>query len=168
MLLTSFRTEPHTLELLRAKVAALSSQIRREAMRCTISGASCVGRYVFLDVAIESELRQFCSDVVLAVQPFVDNSATRLPDWVHGLPEPSRQQKSSLFKQYGSPNVFEGFDPHITLAVADLMVPLHELEELSMKVTAGLVGKEVRFGALCLGAAGEHGVVFREHSQIVR
>ena len=55
-----------------------------------------------------------------------------------------------------------------TVAVADLMVPLHELEELSMKVTAGLVGKEVRFSALCLGAAGEHGVVFREHSQIVR
>jgi hypothetical protein len=39
-----------------------------------------------------------------------------IPDWVQHLPEPERSAKIAFIKQYGSPNVFSQFQPHVTLA----------------------------------------------------
>ena len=39
-----------------------------------------------------------------------------IPDWVQHLPEPERSEKIAYIKQYGSPNVFTQFQPHVTLA----------------------------------------------------
>lgn len=39
-----------------------------------------------------------------------------VPDWVQHLPEPERSEKIAFIRQYGSPNVFSQFQPHVTLA----------------------------------------------------
>ena len=39
-----------------------------------------------------------------------------VPDWVQHLPEPERSEKIALIRQYGSPNVFSQFRPHVTIA----------------------------------------------------
>ena len=42
-----------------------------------------------------------------------------IPDWVQHLPEPERSEKIDFIRQYGSPNVFSQFQPHVTLACDD-------------------------------------------------
>lgn len=39
-----------------------------------------------------------------------------IPIWVQHLPEPERSEKIAFIRQYGSPNVFTQFQPHVTLA----------------------------------------------------
>mmetsp|Transcript_262 Transcript_262/g.484 ORF Transcript_262/g.484 Transcript_262/m.484 type:complete len:274 (+) Transcript_262:3-824(+) len=74
------------------------------------------GKYAMWD-AIESDcLQSFCDIAVEKLKPFVSDSAySFIPDWVKKLGEDKREKKIKMIKKWGSPNVFEEYDPHITL-----------------------------------------------------
>lgn len=58
---------------------------------------------------------QHLSDtIVLHSHPYTTPNQT-IPDWVFHLPEPERSIKIDYVRRYGSPNVFEEFDPHLTV-----------------------------------------------------
>jgi hypothetical protein len=68
------------------------------------------------------ECLQFMSDMVVnATRQFIDTRATMLiPSWVDRLPAYLRILKTDMIKNYGSPNVFSQFDPHVTIAHDDI------------------------------------------------
>ena len=72
--------------------------------------------YTMLDVQ-NNECLQYLSDsIVESTMSFVKFPAT-IPDWVNAIPDPeTREMKIKMIETYGSPNVFEGFEPHVTVA----------------------------------------------------
>ncbi len=78
-----------------------------------------IGTYAMWDV-LRDDCMQFMSDAIVnATSQFIDpQSKTMIPDWIKSLPnEQVRQAKIFMIQNYGSPNVFSQFEPHVTLAV---------------------------------------------------
>jgi len=74
------------------------------------------GAYTMLDIQ-NNKCLQFVSDrVVNKTKSFV-HFPSSVPDWVYNIDDQElREQKIRLIQQYGSPNVFEGFEPHVTVS----------------------------------------------------
>ena len=54
------------------------------------------------------------------LSPHVTEVAKKsVPSWVYDLPPDQQAQKIAYVHQYGSPNVFVAFSPHVTLAYDD-------------------------------------------------
>jgi hypothetical protein len=78
-----------------------------------------------------------------------------VPDWVQHLPEPERSEKIAFIRQYGSPNVFSQFQPHVTLACDENAAALSAaFEQKRPQVKGGWVPK-----AVVLGPTGPCGTV---------
>ena len=60
-------------------------------------------------------LQELSDTIVKALEPFVNKQDMIIPAWVENLPEPLRSKKIKLIHQYGSPNVFSEFEPHVTV-----------------------------------------------------
>lgn len=67
------------------------------------------GNWAFINLDDSNKLQRLADEVTLAIEPLRDQKAT-LPDWVKNYPN-----KLAAFKRYGSPNVFQNFQPHLTL-----------------------------------------------------
>lgn len=63
----------------------------------------------FLDLVPSTRLQRLADEITLAIEPLRDKQAT-LPTWVKHFPN-----KLAAFQRYGSPNVFQNFQPHLTL-----------------------------------------------------
>ena len=78
-----------------------------------------------------------------------------VPSWVNGLPEPEKSEKIKAIQEYGSPNVFSQFAPHVTLAfdsapADNLTAAFESLVVKDATCTPITVG---------LGSVGPHGTV---------
>ena len=81
----------------------------------TLSGA-----YAMLSVPLTPCLQQLSDSLVTILAPHVTETAKKaVPSWVYDLPPAEQELKIAYVHQYGSPNVFEGFAPHVTLAYDD-------------------------------------------------
>lgn len=67
------------------------------------------GNWAFIDIDWSKRLQKLADTVTLAVEDYRTPNPT-LPNWVKGYPN-----KLAAFKRYGSPNVFQNFQPHMTL-----------------------------------------------------
>ncbi|MEL0612643.1 2'-5' RNA ligase family protein [Marinomonas arenicola] len=65
--------------------------------------------WAFLDLVPSTRLQRLADEITLAIEPLRDKQAT-LPTWVKHFPN-----KLAAFQRYGSPNVFQNFQPHLTL-----------------------------------------------------
>lgn len=65
--------------------------------------------WAFLNLHYSSKLQRLSDEVTLAISPLRDPN-TAIPDWVKNYPN-----KLTAFERYGSPNVFQNFQPHLTL-----------------------------------------------------
>jgi len=65
-----------------------------------------------------SECIQSMSDrIVQKISLYIsDEAKTKVPDWINLLPEALKSEKIRMIHEYGSPNVFSQFSPHVTLA----------------------------------------------------
>lgn len=64
---------------------------------------------------VRTECLQILSDeIVDAMSQYIKRPPT-IPDWIWNLPEPQRSQKLDMIQRYGSPNVYEEFEPHVTV-----------------------------------------------------
>ncbi|EGC28475.1 hypothetical protein DICPUDRAFT_160097 [Dictyostelium purpureum] len=73
------------------------------------------GQYGMWEVQ-NSPCLQFLSDLIVNnTYQYITPNQT-IPDWVYQLPEPLRDEKIAMIKKYGSPNVYDQFQPHVTLA----------------------------------------------------
>lgn len=63
-----------------------------------------------------TECLQLISDAITNETAEYHSSSYVCPSWIDELPdEATRMRKKEYCKKYGSPNVFEEFDPHVTL-----------------------------------------------------
>eukprot|EP00742_Colponemidia_sp_Colp-10_P000824 GILJ01000894.1.p1 GENE.GILJ01000894.1~~GILJ01000894.1.p1 ORF type:complete len:265 (-),score=37.32 GILJ01000894.1:304-1098(-) len=111
--LTNFVTD--RLQELAARVGAVVKKLGSCSMemdKLVVQGA-----YGMWNLKVTECLRQYSDEIVLATSDLVDaQSKNYIPAWVKALPEPLRSKKIDMIHKYGSPNVFESFEPHLTLA----------------------------------------------------
>ncbi|BFU22110.1 hypothetical protein EHI8A_175460 [Entamoeba histolytica HM-1:IMSS-B] len=76
------------------------------------------GKYFMFRATNTPCLQKLSDQITLFTSPFRDTNYT-CPSWVDTLPEEEKNKKKKYCDSYGSPNVFEGFDPHVTLVYSD-------------------------------------------------
>ncbi len=69
--------------------------------------------------ALSTESLQLLSDTIVeSTMDFIEPHQP-VPEWVYNLPDPARSKKIAYVEKYGSPNVFDQFDAHITVGYDD-------------------------------------------------
>merc|ERR1711991_1291258 len=84
-----------------------------------------------------------------------------VPAWVNNLPPKEREEKIKLIHEYGSPNVFQGFQPHVTLAWDNTTSPTAFGTALDALGLNGVV-TEYYPSAIAISHTGPHGTVLRD------
>lgn len=112
------------------------------------------GDYGMWDVKLTACLQRWSDNLVSALQTYIVPNQP-IPDWVLTLPEPIRTKKIDYIKRYGSPNVFDQFQPHVTLAFDhfDAMRPAF--------AALNLRPRSLKPVAIGVGKVGPHGTVLR-------
>jgi 2'-5' RNA ligase len=97
-----------------------AQNMSRDCQVNILNSIAATGTYTMWDVQ-NSECLQHMSDLVVnATSAYVSKKAkTDIPKWVESLPPAIRDIKIAMIHQYGSPNVFSQFQPHVTLAYDD-------------------------------------------------
>ncbi|WP_352339710.1 hypothetical protein, partial [Psychrobacter sp. 16-MNA-CIBAN-0192] len=65
--------------------------------------------WAFINLQPSRQLQRLSDEITLAIEPLRERNVT-VPTWVKNYPN-----KLTAFKRYGSPNVFQNFQPHLTL-----------------------------------------------------
>ena len=121
----------------------------------TLSNPYAAGTFAMMNVTNSACLQRYSDAIVNATHKFSQPNQTT-PAWVNSLPEPERSEKLRLIQEYGSPNVFGQFAPHVTLAwSAD-----------GTAVYAAVAALRIRPSAFdgqvfALGSVGDHGTVLQ-------
>jgi hypothetical protein len=98
------------------------------------------GAYTMLPVKKNACIKHLSDSLLQPLQSFLKSPA-EVPEWVYSLPEPERSQKISQVQEYGSPNVLENFEPHVTVGYNENYPPLdgkrHALRRLETECPDG-------------------------------
>lgn len=70
--------------------------------------------FLMLDVANNIDLQRLSDKIAAELMNYRDKNS-QIPSWAKTDP-----LKSTMFNHYGSPNVFDGFDPHFSIFVANI------------------------------------------------
>ncbi|WP_115720687.1 2'-5' RNA ligase family protein [Gallaecimonas mangrovi] len=96
------------------KAAVAKLVAKQHSFAVQISGFSVTkSRWAFLDVANSAPLQRLADETTMALSP-MRSPKPPLPGWVKAYPE-----KLAAFERYGSPNVFQNFEPHLSLLAAE-------------------------------------------------
>lgn len=72
--------------------------------------------YTMLDIR-NNECLQLLSDRIVSNTKKFVHFPSPVPDWVYTIKDmKKREEKIELIQKYGSPNVFDGFEPHVTVS----------------------------------------------------
>ena len=80
------------------------------------------GAYAMYPIPTTKCLRSLSSQIVRALQPYI-TLPQPIPDWVKDLPLLPRLRKMYLIEKFGSPNVFGGYDAHVTVGYDEVTQP---------------------------------------------
>lgn len=95
-------------EAIKRAVKTITEQHQEFAI--TASGFTVTqSNWAFINLQYSSQLQRLSDEVTLAISPLRDTNAA-VPGWVKHYPN-----KLTAFERYGSPNVFQNFQPHLTL-----------------------------------------------------
>ena len=72
------------------------------------------GAYTMLPIGITPCLQKLSDSILHSLKEFL-KYPIEVPSWVAELPEPDRSAAIYRTRQYGSPNVLQGFAPHVTV-----------------------------------------------------
>ncbi|MFQ6372654.1 2'-5' RNA ligase family protein [Shewanella sp. YIC-542] len=98
------------------------------------------GNWAFIDVVSGRELQRLADKVTLALAPLREPNPP-LPAWVKAYPG-----KLAAFERYGSPNVFQNFEPHLTLLAAEQNPRLQAFGQLMQKQVPQARGEVIGLG----------------------
>ena len=145
--LTNF--DDKTMPAILDEVKALSAQ--QAPVPLTANGITVTsGNWVFVDTERSHELQRLADTVTMALAPLRDMN-TPLPGWVSAYP-----LKKAAFVRYGSPNVFQNFEPHMTLLAAEQSAALAAVAE---KMKAKPPYAEGKITAIGVGLADDKGQI---------
>ncbi len=107
-----------TDEFINATAEAIES-IKNAQPWCHISwpnaSASIVSHdYAMYPISNNDCLQSLSNHIVKALKGYIHRPPI-IPDWVYSLPRKQRQRALALIQTYGSPNVMERFQPHVTV-----------------------------------------------------
>ncbi|KAL0491527.1 valS [Acrasis kona] len=116
--------------------------------------------YALWDTNLPACLQNLSDRIVNATYPYIDENAKKQePEWIEHLPEPTRSLKKKMIKEFGSPNVFSQFTPHITVGHDDVT------PDVFNALLAGPVADAnkcvVRIRQVSVGSVGKYGTVNR-------
>lgn len=140
-------------------VDAMASAIRAlEASKpCVITVGSpyAAGNYAMLNVSLTSCL-QLASDTLVNGTYRLAVANQSVPSWVRDLPVPERSEKAADVREYGSPNVFGQFQPHVSVGWSP------DASAVAEAVGALRLGQTTFEGSVvALGTTGPHGTVLK-------
>jgi hypothetical protein len=126
------------------------------------------GPYSMYHISKTYFLQHLSDTIVMNSNPFIIPNQT-VPDWVHNLPEPERSKKMDYVRRYGSPNVLDEFDPHMTVGY-DEYTPSDKRQEILEDVLSRFVSlfEECRDGGptihweIAVGIVGDWGTVLED------
>lgn len=126
--------------------------------RTTVSGS-----YVMWDVLSSSCLQHMSDAIVNETSAFIQQNQP-VPDWVHNISDPTIREKKILYVQkFGSPNVFDMFSPHVTLAADDKSPAALADAASKLSISSCTFFTE----KIALGTVGEFGTVLRNEKMTV-
>ena len=67
-------------------------------------------------------LSQLSDQIVMAMNPYIQRPQV-IPSWVYTLPLVQRWRKIYLITKFGSPNVFDQYEPHVTVGYDEIAAP---------------------------------------------
>jgi hypothetical protein len=122
-----------------------------------VSAPYATGTYAMMNVTDTSGCLQRYSDLIVNATYHLSEPNQKAPSWVNTLPEPERSEKIHDVKEYGSPNVFNQFQPHVSVAwSSDASAVKAAVAELKTKKTTFLGD------IVALGSVGNHGTVLKD------
>jgi len=113
-----------------------------------------------LNVSLTPCLQYYSDSIVNATYMYAQPNQTA-PSWVSSLPEPERSEKIKDVALYGSPNVFNQFQPHVTVGWAS---DAAAVEAAVASMASGSVLPVVSgFSSqlVAMGTVGPHGTVLQ-------
>ena len=132
---------------------------KRSPCRVKVGEPFAAGTYAMLNVTLDDCLQRY-SDLIVNSTYRLSAPNQTVPSWVRNLPEPERDEKIHDIEEYGSPNVFSQFQPHVSVgwssnasAVADAVESLKRHMNVH---TASFLGEVV-----ALGSVSAHGTVLQ-------
>jgi len=134
---------------------ALIPNLAKKIGSCAIQFAKpfAQGEYYMWRTEVPDCMQEIADNITVELAKY-RNVNQEVPDWVYTLPEPGRSERIELVHKYGSPNVFNYFDPHLTLAWSDQ----DDLTKLDQLTYPPFVFKVEEIG---LGVVADHGTVVR-------
>jgi len=89
------------------------------------------GLYAMWELSLSSSLQYLSNILVEATQPFVKPNQ-KIPEWIYDLPysSPHRKRKIDYIRRYGSPNVFEEFEPHLTVGYDEVLEDVEDRSDI--------------------------------------
>ncbi|MFM2484099.1 2'-5' RNA ligase family protein [Celerinatantimonas yamalensis] len=112
------RAKSHLLRIAK-QIAARSKPFALKADGITVTK----GNWVFINLKDSKSFQRLADEVTLAAEPY-RNQAAQLPSWVKDYPN-----KLAAFTRYGSPNVFQNFQPHLTLLANEKSPNLRQFKQ---------------------------------------
>jgi 2'-5' RNA ligase len=130
-------------------IQILENRIHKSPIRISSKELIINGAYAMYGIENTVALKSLSDNIVLALYKYRELDQV-VPDWVYNLPEPTRSKKIRYVREYGSPNVFDEFDPHVTVGF-DEIAPSDErrnvleqnwgcLDVLTLNIGVGIVG----------------------------
>ena len=99
---------PDAVAVLDTLVPRLAAQVG--ACNVTLGRPVVSGQYFMWNTEVPACLQQVSDTIALELARF-RNKDQDVPEWVYNLPEPDRTRRINLVRQYGSPGVFQFFNP---------------------------------------------------------
>ena len=137
-----------------AAIARLISTLMMHPCELTFSAPLAAGSFAMMRV-VRSACLQFFSDAIVNATHSLAVPNQTAPAWVNDLPEPERSAKLKLVAEFGSPNVFGEFDPHVSLAWGPDAAAVAGAVDALPAVHAS----PSRADVVALGSVGAHGTV---------
>ncbi len=114
--------------------------------------------FLMLDVSNTPRLQILTDKLVASLSKYRDVN-TVIPAWAVNLPE-----KVQMFQEYGSPNVYEGFDPHFSIFAAK--IPSDERGEFDKRLdevidNLNFSPATIQITGLGIGVANENGQIVK-------
>ena len=129
-------------------------ELAAERCHVTLGSPYASGSFAMLNVSVSACVQRYSDGVVNATYQLAAPNQS-VPSWVYSLPEPERSEKIDDVHRYGSPNVLDQFQAHVTIGWASN----------ATAVAAAVAALDFEPGAsfeavvVAIGTAGAHGTV---------
>jgi hypothetical protein len=162
--ITLYLTAFQTSQLPALKDAVQEVLQQSDFGRCQISmpnaGLIVSGSYGMWNTANPACLQRMSDSIVNATYKYAIPNQP-IPSWVDGLPEPTKSEKIHMIQEYGSPNVFSQFQPHVTLAFDGSPSNASNLSTAFAVLKKTVNDTSTIPTVVGLGTVGAHGTVLR-------